>query len=129
MPLRFALRFNVAWACLLALAFGAVFVDGPGIRRAAAFAAAIAFVAVSVDALRGYRWAVVTALSIAGVLLAVTLPYVLFNVWKFATDDPMYLDSPGTILVVAIEGLLLTLPPLVILTAAWVARRPRTSQR
>ncbi|MFN5993099.1 MAG: hypothetical protein ACK45Y_03285 [Betaproteobacteria bacterium] len=86
-------------------------------------------VAVYVGILVGASRANVTCiwLSIvppAGIFLY-TAPNVIYNFWEFATDNPIYLDSPGTILAVAVYGVFLTVPSGLALGAYWPQLRKR----
>jgi hypothetical protein len=54
-----------------------------------------------------------------------TAPNVIYNFWEFATDNPIYLDSPGTILAVAVYGVFLTVPSGLALGAYWPQLRKR----
>jgi hypothetical protein len=60
----------------------------------------------------------------AGIFLY-TAPNVIYNFWEFATDNPIYLDSPGTILAVAVYGVFLTVPSGLALGAYWPQLRKR----
>ena len=57
------------------------------------------------------------------VIVGWTAPMVLYNFTAFATRDPLYLDSPATIIVVAIVALFVTVPSTVVLWAYWHERR------
>ena len=104
------MRLNIAWSVLLLLAFASLFVLGPTVPRALAVVAAVAYLAASRSALRGNRLAVAVTI-VASVWFAVRwAPMVGLNAWMFATDHPLYLDSPGTILIVAIHAVLFALP-------------------
>ncbi len=52
-----------------------------------------------------------------------TAPFVLFNFAAFIMRDPLYLDSPATIFVVAIPAFFVTLPSTLVLIAYWKERR------
>ena len=54
--------------------------------------------------------------------VGVTVPFVFYNLFMFFTDHPVYQDSPATILVVLIVGVVVTLPSLVVLFGYWRAR-------
>ena len=42
-------------------------------------------------------------------------PVVLYNFYLYFSDDPLYLDSPGTVLVVVIPAVFVLLPAVVVL--------------
>lgn len=52
-----------------------------------------------------------------------SLPMVIYNVYAFISEHPLYLDSPATIFVVGIYALFFTLPSLVTLYGYWLARQ------
>jgi hypothetical protein len=114
MPLQKTLQLNLAWSCLLAAAFACLFALGPSIARAALALASFAFIGVSVMAARRRRWAVCAVILVATVLLIQHLPPVVLNAWLFLTRDSLYLDSPGTILVVAVSAVIFALPALLL---------------
>jgi hypothetical protein len=112
MSLQRAFQLNLAWACLMALAFTCLTAFAPSIVRAAFTLASFAFVGISVLAMRHSRWAVVLVLLVAALLLIRHLPPVILNGWMYFTDHPLYLDSPATILIVAIHAVIFALPAL-----------------
>jgi hypothetical protein len=58
------------------------------------------------------------------IALALAGPNVVYNFILYFRDDPMYLDSPGTILVAALNAILFVIPALCILgLLPWVRRR------
>ncbi|MFL6575900.1 MAG: hypothetical protein ACJ8MR_04755 [Povalibacter sp.] len=61
----------------------------------------------------GRSWAWWVWLSGLVVCLAIAAPNVAYNAYLFAKDDPLYLDSPGTIIVVAVSAAVLVIPQLV----------------
>jgi hypothetical protein len=57
-------------------------------------------------------------------LIAVlTTSMVLYNVFAFVSGNPLYQDSPATIIVVAIVALLVTMPSAFVLGAYWNQRQ------
>jgi hypothetical protein len=96
-------------------AFSLLAVLGPSWARAIVFAITLAYVGISVAALRRKAWAVFIAIGVAAILLARWLPMVVVNLRMYFEDHPVYIDSPGTILVVAIYSLLFALPALILL--------------
>ena len=64
------------------------------------------------------------------VALAAAGPNVIYNLVLFFRDDPLYLDSPATILLVVVDAILFVIPALGILALLpWARRRlpPNTS--
>ena len=64
----------------------------------------------------------VVALVVPVVICARWLPMVALNLVAFARDDPLYLDSPGTIFIVAIDALVLIVPSLILIALFWRQR-------
>lgn len=56
-------------------------------------------------------------------LVLSSVPMVLYNFYAFASGNPLYQDSPGTILIVALFALFLTVPSALVLTAYWNQRQ------
>ncbi len=50
-------------------------------------------------------------------------PDIVANVYAFAVDDPLYVDSPLTIMVVGLEALIVMVPAIVLLLLLLRARR------
>ena len=82
---------------------------------------AIHFVAYR-SLVNGKAWAWWVWLSGPVVCLAMAAPNVLYNIYLFANDDPLYLDSPGTILAVAVTATVLVVPQLISLALLVVCR-------
>jgi hypothetical protein len=114
MPLKFTLRLNLGWSCLLLAAFLTLAVLGPTIPRVVLLIAPLAFGGITWLALRGRVWALLLVIGAAVIVLARWLPMVIVNVDMFLRDDPLYLDSPATILIVAIYAVLLVGPALIL---------------
>ncbi len=55
-------------------------------------------------------------------IVGFTAPMVLYNVFAFLSGNPLYQDSPATIIVVAILALFTTLPSAFALGAYWNQR-------
>jgi hypothetical protein len=64
-------------------------------------------------------------------LIALVLagPNVIYNFVLYFRDDPLYLDSPGTILVVGVKAILFVIPALCILALLPWARGKLTGSR
>jgi hypothetical protein len=59
----------------------------------------------------------------AALLVAFSAPMVIWNVFAFLTGHLLYLDSPGTIFVVLVIAIMVTLPSTVVLAIYWARRR------
>lgn len=55
--------------------------------------------------------------------LALVAPRDIYNYFLYFTDDPRYLDSPGTILVVAVSTVIFVIPALVIVVLLVATRQ------
>ena len=73
-----------------------------------------AYVYVIVSLYRGKRWGWWLCWVPPLISLVLAAPNVVYNFVLFFSHDPLYLDSPGTILVVAVNAILFVVPPLVI---------------
>jgi len=70
-----------------------------------------AYVYMIVALYRGKRWAWWLCWVPPLISLVLAAPNVVYNFVLFFSDDPLYLDSPGTILVVAVHAILFVIPP------------------
>lgn len=105
---------NLAWSVWMTAAFSYLYAVAPTTARAAVVAMLVLFVCASIAALRRRRWAVALVVAVAVLLAVRWLPMVAVNAWMFATGHPRYLDSPGTLLIVAINAALFAIPGLVL---------------
>lgn len=103
----FVLKFNRVWAFLLVIIFGLFALNGTLLP---VFVAALVYLAVSFLAIRKNRVAVILVFIFSGLFMLRWLPMVMFNFYLSSIDDPVYLDSPATILVVFIYALLFAFP-------------------
>ena len=120
--LRTAIWINFGWAVLMLFALGVVLflrLTGGllGLDLVLLFLAAFSYAAVAFAAVEEKRWAFVICFLVAVGLLVFWLPWVVLNFHAFVTDDPLYQDSPGTILVVAVNALIFCLPALMLVVA------------
>lgn len=120
--LRTAIWINFGWAVLMLVALGVVLflrLTGGllGLDLVLLFLAALSYAAVAYAAVEEKRWAFAICFLVAVGLLVFWLPWVVLNFHAFVTDDPLYQDSPGTILVVAINALVFCLPALMLVVA------------
>jgi hypothetical protein len=71
------------------------------------------------------------SLVFSAVVVGSILPWAFFNGWAFAMDDPLYVDSPATILVVVTVSCVTAVPALVVLLLSAANRRSfdESSQR
>jgi hypothetical protein len=57
------------------------------------------------------------------VIFVLTTPNVVYNIYAFLTGDPLYEDSPATILIVGIVAVCMSLPSGLVLWTYWVNRK------
>jgi hypothetical protein len=119
---RAATWLNFAWAVLMLVALDALVLlrwqastaDG---ALLVLFLAALAYAAVAFAAVEDHRWALAVSFLAAIGLLVFWLPWVVLNFNAFLKEDPLYQNSPGTILVVAVNALIFCLPALLVVLA------------
>jgi len=121
--LRRTLRFNFAWACLLAAAFLFFFVNLPIAATSIPLAASLGFVAASIAALRFNRIGLLAVIAIVFLIVLLNLPITLLNLWMMATNHPLYLDSPATGIVVLINLVFFCIPAASLLVRFGLQRR------
>ena len=56
-------------------------------------------------------------------VISLTVPNVAYNFYSFFSGHQIYQDSPGTILVVGVAALCLTVPAAVLIGVYWVKRK------
>ncbi len=76
-----------------------------------------------VGILRGSRRFLQLSVFLPALLVAITAPMVILDIFAFLTGHPLYLDSPGTIFVVLVIAIMVTLPSIVLLVVFWTCRR------
>jgi len=103
-----------AWAAVLGLAGGFLaFLGNPFGYILISVAVVYSYAILSLHRLERWAWWFCCALTAAPILMVA--PGVVYNFALFAVNDPLYLDSPGTILVVATNALVLVVPALLVL--------------
>ena len=118
----------LAWAVLLWIFFAWLFLGAPDPSRGLWWAAASGFVVIGLMAHRRRRWALVASGVVSVAALGYWSPFVAVNAYLYATGDPVYLDSPGTILVVALDAVLFVIPSAVVLSL-WFLRWKKTHRQ
>jgi hypothetical protein len=83
----------------------------------------VAYGALSVAAFQGKRWAWWLSLVPPVFLTACVGPWAAYNFYAFFTDHPRYVDSPGTILIVGLNALVLLVPAVLVLILMVVYRK------
>ena len=107
---------NLGWACLLAPMLTIV----AGLARSPSTIAiaggGLAYLIVACFAMAHRRWAIGTVVVTVSLTALVTGVFTVINVAMFLLGHELYRDSPGTIVVVAINAAVFTAPALVILS-------------
>ena len=101
---------------LLALARGTVAATMPWL---------IAWVALGLSTIALWlrpRAGIRASAALAVFVAVVSLPWVLYNLFAYGTDHPLYLDSPATIFIVLLSAALTALPALTVLVLSFVNR-------
>lgn len=106
---------NLAWSVWMAAAFSVLYLLGPMPTGAVVLALAVLFVGLSVAALFRSRWSIALVVAVALLTAIRWAPLVAVNAWMFATDDPLYVNAPATIYIVATHAVLFAIPSLVLL--------------
>jgi len=123
MIIKRTLQLNLAWVFLMWCVFLYLFIGLPSGPRAVYLVSLSAFVVTAIYALLGKPWALLTSMGAAFFLLMYWLPTTLVNFWFFLVGDPLYLDSPGTMLVVAVNAILFVIPATTLLVLFALQRR------
>jgi len=110
--------------CLIATAVAVFFWQGGRVDMAAGFfATSVIYAALSVAAFQGQRWAWWLTLVPPALVTICVGPWAIYNFYTFLTDHPLYLDSPATIFVVAINSIVLLVPAVLVLVLMVVSRK------
>ena len=106
---------NFAWACLLFSLVGIQiwFTWSVDLRL---FPAVLAVIQTSIAflAIRRKHWAVVLTAVITIIMMCYWVPIVVVNTWMYLTGHALYLDSPATIIIVAIYAIIFAFPATVL---------------
>lgn len=105
----FVLKFNRIWVVVLTLVLIPYFLDGTGFGPYV-FLASLLYLVISFFAVRKNKVSIFLVFLVSGLVMLRWLPMVMFNFYLSEIDDPVYLDSPGTIIVVFIYGLFFAFP-------------------
>lgn len=120
--MRIQLFVRLCWRLILIGVAGFVWWSGRTAMAAGFFVGAALYAALSLAAFRRKRWATYLALLPPVLSLLAVGPNVVYNFYAFLTDDPLYLDSPGTIFIVGIEAIIFIIPAIIILVLSLVYR-------
>ncbi len=96
------------------VAFGALAVGGYTHSRGVFILASMAYVYIAVSALRMNRWMIGISVFIAAVAAVYSAPTVITNTWLFLTGHELFVDSPSTILVIALDAAIFALPATIL---------------
>jgi len=111
--------------CVLALlvGYGVLSAHQPTLWTALFWTIVVVYSAVVAGIFRGCRRVLQLSVFPPALLVALSAPMVIWNVFAFLTGHPLYVDSPGTILVVLVVAMMVTLPSIVVLAVYWARRR------
>ena len=111
--------------CALALlvGYGVLSAHHPTLWIALFWTIVVVYSVVVVGMFRGSRRFLQLSVFPPALLVVLSAPMVIWNVFAFLTGHPLYLDSPATILVVLVIAMMVTLPSIVVLAVYWARRR------
>lgn len=81
------------------------------------------YVGLYLGARRKLKWCLKFSVVPPLLVFLLTAPTVVYNFWAFISGHPLYQDAPGSIIIVGILALCLTLPSALVLGAYWINRR------
>ncbi|HPG62189.1 MAG TPA: hypothetical protein PK586_09275 [Casimicrobium sp.] len=114
--------FHIATLLLLA-AYGALAFHRPVLGSAVYWVFWLAYAGLVFGAHRRHKWCMRLSITPPLLVFLFTAPNVAYNFWGFISGHPRYQDSPGTIIIVGIMAVCLTLPSALVLGAYWLNRR------
>ncbi len=82
-----------------------------------------AYVVLLCGLMQGEMWCARLLILPPLLVVVFTAPMILYNFFAFVSGNPLYQDSPATIIVVAIVALLVTMPSAFVLGAYWNQRQ------
>jgi hypothetical protein len=107
MPIQIAFIFNLIWAIFIALTAKLFHSDYISVF-------AILYFAIAYAALNSKKWAILICIAFSSIQLIYWSPTIFINLWLFATQAPLYQESPATILIVFFEILLFFIPAAIL---------------
>lgn len=110
--LKATLILNLLWSALILASAGYLLLQRGGAGSWLPLALSLTFFLNTCAAFHS-RLALLLVLVFTLLFLLRWLPMVAVNVWMFSTDHPLYLDSPGTIMIVAVYAVLFAIPALI----------------
>jgi hypothetical protein len=120
--MRLIATFHVCALALL-VCYGVLSAHRPILYTTLFWTFVVVYSGVIVGVFRGSRYFLQLSVFPPALLVALSAPTVIWNVFAFLTGHPLYLDSPGTILVVLVIAMMVTLPSTVVLAVYWTRRR------
>jgi hypothetical protein len=111
--------------CALALliGYGVLSAHQPKLYTTMFWAIFVAYSAVVIGIFRGSRLFIRLSVIPPALLVILSVPLVIWNVFAFLTVHALYLDSLATIFVVLVFALMVTVPSIVVLLVYWARRR------
>jgi hypothetical protein len=106
---------QTVWAAMLLLVAAVWWINGNAAFGAGLVAGLLAYAGAIAALSRRRRWAWWLCIAAPLVSLGLASPGVIYNLWRASQNDPLFSDSPGTLIVVLITALVLVIPPILIL--------------
>ena len=115
---------QIAWALVVLPFAGFQFFFGRGLVSGLIIGVCVVYLFVSVVLLDRVRWAWWCSFIPPIGSLVLYGPNVGFNLWRVSRiDDPRFMDSPGTVLVVLVTAFVYVIPPIMLLLRLTMVRR------
>lgn len=106
---------QIAWAIVVLLFAGFQFFAGRGLISGLSVVVMVVYLYASIVLLERARWAWWLSLLPPIGSLVLYGPPVGYNLWRASQLDPLFSDSPGTLLVVLVLAFIYVIPPIMLL--------------
>jgi len=122
--MKLLVTMQIAWALVVLPFAGFQFFFGRGLVSGLIIGVCVVYLFVSVVLLDRVRWAWWCSFIPPIGSLVLYGPNVGFNLWRVSRiDDPRFMDSPGTVLVVLVTAFVYVIPPIMLLLRLTMVRR------
>jgi hypothetical protein len=113
---------QMAWAAIVLLFSGLQFLTQRHWLSGAIVAVMVVYLYVSLVLLERVRWAWWFCFLPPIASLALYGPMVGYNLWRVSQQDPLFSDSPGTLIVVLFMTFVYVIPPIMLLLRLMIVR-------
>src|SRR5688500_1837867 len=113
---------QIVWAAVVLLFTGFQIVAGWNFVSGAIVVVGVVYLYVSLVLLQRVRWAWWFSLLPPIASLVLYGPSVGYNLWRVSQMDPLFSDSPGTLVVVLIMAFVYVIPPIMLLLRLMIVR-------